>query len=307
MNVTYGKFDLSNYKNNLIVTDANIAKLYNIVGNNVYLLPQGESAKSFEHVEALCKWFLANNLDKNGRVVAVGGGSIGDTVGFATSIYKRGVNVLHVPTTLIAQIDSSIGGKTAVNLGDVKNAVGSYHFGDTLIDYGFLKTLDGEQMKSGWGEIIKYAMLDKSVQKFYADGDVSLPDIISECVRCKRRICEIDPQCNGERNKLNFGHTIGHALELTYGIPHGVAVANGIYYETLLALRLGKCAQAYADKWMGEVKDNFQNIYPLNKKIVSLMLQDKKNADGKVCFVLPEAFEKEYLTLEKVEELLLNA
>lgn len=302
--VTFDKFDFSKYSNNLVVTDGKIAKLYGIAGANVYLLPEGERAKSFQCVEALCSCFLQNKLAVGDTVVAVGGGSIGDTVGFATGIYKRGVNVLHVPTTLIAQIDSSIGGKTAINLGGVKNAVGSYHFGDTLIDYDFLKTLDGCQMNSGWGEIIKYAMLDDSVCEYYLTEN--LPDIIIACARYKQRVCQNDPYCANERNKLNFGHTIGHAMELSCGISHGKAVANGLYYETLLALKLGKCTQAYADKWMITVNDNF-TVYPLTKEILSFTEQDKKNANGKVCFVLPDAFDKVYLTLQEIEDLLLNA
>ena len=304
--ITFQKFDFSKYSDRLVVTDKKIAKLYGISGDNVYLLPQGERAKSFRNVNALCRWFLAKKLAVGDTVVAVGGGSVGDTVGFATGIYKRGVNVLHVPTTVIAQIDSSIGGKTAINLGNVKNAVGSYHFGDTLIDTDFLKTLDSTQLLSGYGELIKYRMLDEQVRQVDNDGKGSFDDIVRACVNYKQRLCETDPYCKKERNKLNFGHTVGHALELKYKIPHGVAVANGIYYETKLAAKLGLCSKDYADKWTYEIERGFPRIYPLNKKIVSLMLQDKKNADGKVCFVLPDVFDETYLTIKEVEELLLN-
>ena len=303
--IIFDKFDFSKYRDNLVVTDKRIAELYGIAGDNVYLLPRGEAAKSFEHLEALCRWFLDNNLNKDATVVAVGGGSIGDVVGFAASVYKRGVNVLHVPTTLIAQVDSSIGGKTAIDLDGVKNAVGSYHFGDTLIDVDFLQTLDDEQMASGMGEIIKYAMLDGQVAKAYADGKGNLRDVIFACVNCKKSICETDPFCNGVRNKLNFGHTIGHALELSNNLPHGVAVANGIYYETALALKLGKCDAVYADKWRNAIAAKFK-IYPLTKDILALTLHDKKNACGKVGFVLPTAFEQIFLTLKEIEEFLID-
>ena len=303
--ITFDKFDFSKYRDNLVVTDPKIAELYRIFGDNVFLLPRGEKAKCFEQVETLCKWFLIKNLSKGDTVVAIGGGSIGDAVGFSASIFKRGVKVLHVPTTLIAQVDSSIGGKTAIDLDGVKNAVGSYHFGDTLIDVDFLKTLDEPQMTSGMGEIIKYAMLDEQVASVYADGKGKLSDVIFACVNCKKRICELDPYCEGERNKLNFGHTIGHALELSSDISHGVAVANGIYYEALLAYKLGKCDQSYADKWMSAVATKFI-IYPLTKEILALTLHDKKNACGKVGFVLPNKFDETLLPLQKIEELLLN-
>lgn len=303
--VIFDKFDFSKYSDCLIVTDSKIATLYNLQGDNVFLLPRGERAKSFKSVERLCRWFLSKRLTTSDTVVAVGGGSVGDTVGFATGIYKRGVNVLHVPTTLIAQVDSSIGGKTAIDLDGVKNAVGSYHFGKTLIDLDFLQTLDKRQMQSGWGEIVKYAMLDESVRAVCGDGKGDLRQIVEKCVAYKQHLCAIDPFCADARNALNFGHTIGHALELSYKIPHGVAVANGLYYETLLALKLEICDGAYADKWMGAVALQF-TLYPLTAEILALTAQDKKNADGKVCFVLPDAFDRVYLTLDEVEELLLN-
>lgn len=304
-NITFDKFKLSNYIDCLIVTDNRIASLYQIYGDNVYLLPQGEQAKSFEQVQKLCSWFLSRNLTSRDKVVAVGGGSIGDAVGFATSIYKRGVDVLHVPTTLIAQIDSSIGGKTAINLDGVKNAVGTYHFGDTLIDVDFLKTLSDEQLTSGMGELMKYRMLSSSVEKAFNDCNGITSNVIKACVKYKQSVCDVDPYCKGARNKLNFGHTIGHALELSCGISHGVAVANGIYYETLMANKLNVCSREYACKWMKAVTDKF-HIYPLTDKILSLALNDKKNTRDKVGFVLPKDFTEAYFTIDKVKELLLN-
>ena len=302
-NITFEKFQLANYANCPIVTDSNIAALYNITGDNVYLLPRGERAKSFNQVQKLCSWFLSRNLSTHDKVVAVGGGSIGDAVGFAASIYKRGVGILHVPTTLIAQIDSSIGGKTAVDLNGVKNAVGTYHFGDTLIDVDFLKTLPKKQLLSGQGELFKYRMLSDDVEDVYNGGKGSLQDVIKACVQYKKTICDKDPFCNDIRNKLNFGHTIGHALELSCNIPHGVAVANGILYETMLAAKLNKCSAEFADKWMKEIARKFPT-YSLIDQMLSLTLNDKKNAHGKVCFVLPSDFNEVYLTLDEVRDLL---
>ena len=303
--ITFEKFDLSKYADCPIVTDRKIASLYNISGDNVYLLPQGERAKKFKHVQALCRWFLNRNLASTDLVVAVGGGSIGDTVGFATSIYKRGVNVLHVPTTLLAQVDSSIGGKTAIDLDGIKNAVGTFHYGDTLIDVDFLQTLDMEQIINGQGEIIKYRMLSEEIEKVDNNGKGSTLDIIKACVKYKQQLCDIDPFCKNERNKLNFGHTIGHAMELSYKISHGLAVANGIYYETQLAEQLGICSSEYAKKWMCEISHNYP-IYPLNERILTLTLNDKKNIRNQIGFVLPQDFSQMYLTLNEVKELLLK-
>lgn len=300
--IKYQKFDLSQYMNCHIVTDGYIAELYNIQGDNVYLLPRGEKAKSFGEVEKLCHWLLSRDVKKRDTVVAIGGGSIGDTVGFVASIYKRGVKLVHVPTTLIAQIDSSIGGKTAIDLDGVKNAVGGFYFNtDTIIDTRFLDTLDAEQKLSGLGELIKYRMLSGRVEEAYNEGK----GFIKECVSYKDYLCTIDPFDSDERLMLNFGHTVGHAMELYYGIPHGVAVANGIYYETQIAVQLGICSQSYADKWCKEVTDTF-TIYPINTDVLNLMKQDKKNGKDGVCVILPESFSYADLTFEQLEQLLTN-
>lgn len=299
--VTYIKFNPNNFADSLIVTDEKIAKLYNIYGDNVYLLPQGEQAKRFAEVEKLCKWFLSKNLLRNGKVTAVGGGSVGDTVGFAASVYKRGVRLTHVPTTLLAQIDSSIGGKTALDLDGVKNAVGTFYQADTVTDVNFLKTLDDVQFKSGLGELFKYRMLSADVDKLY-NGEIT-EQVIRSCVDYKQSLCNADPYDNGKRRILNFGHTLGHAMELTYGLPHGHAVANGLYYETQLACKLNVCSREYASKWTSQIESRFE-IRPLNEQIINLAATDKKNVDNGVCFVLPQDFEQHYLTLNQLKSLL---
>lgn len=299
--ITYKKFVLNDYKDSLIVTDDKLSELYGIRGGNVYLLPQGENAKSFDNVERLCKWFLSKLITRSGSVVAVGGGSVGDTVGFAASIYKRGVRLTHVPTTLLAQIDSSIGGKTALDLDGVKNAVGTFYNADTVIDVDFLKTLDKLQMLSGSGELLKYRMLSNDVNAAYR-GEITA-QVIKACVDCKQSLCAVDPfDCN-ERRKLNFGHTVGHAMELTYGLPHGHAVANGIYYEMLLAYKLNKCAREYLSKWTEEIERQFE-IFALNEQILNLTINDKKNDGDSVCFVLPSQFEQHFLTLNQLKSIL---
>lgn len=302
--IEYKPFNLSDYAQDSIVTDEYIAQLYNIDGDNVFLLPRGEQAKSLECAEKVCKWFLQRKLNADSRVVAVGGGSIGDTVGFACSIYKRGVvRLLHVPTTLLAMADSGIGGKTAVNMCGVKNAVGSYFFNcDTLIDARFLGTLDEEQLKSGKGELFKYRML--SDDALFCDGLTRIEEEVVSCAKYKLEICKNDPFCEKERNKLNFGHTIGHAMELALNLPHGIAVANGIYYETLLARALGLCEKGYVDFWSEKVRKEFE-IQPLTENILNAVLQDKKNLDG-IGFVLPPRFELMRVSFDKVKNLLLK-
>lgn len=303
-NVTFGKFEMSSYADALIVVDSQVGKLYGIEGDNVAALPAGESAKCFECVERLCRLFLSKQLGQGSLVVAVGGGSTGDVVGLACSVYKRGcVRLLHVPTTLLAMVDSSIGGKTAIDVDGVKNAVGSYFFADTLIDASFLATLNEATLAESYGEVFKYRMLSAEVDA--ACQNAAEAQVIESCVRYKQQVCARDPFCKGERNKLNFGHTIGHAMELQLGISHGLAVANGLYHETVLAQRLGLCSEQYAQLWCGRLKERFE-LFPLSRAVLCLALQDKKNSGrNSICFVLPPRFEQVNVTLEQTLEALL--
>lgn len=301
--IQFKPFNLTDYRDCLIVTDERLSSLYKIAGDNVYLLPCGEQAKRFDEAQKLCGWFVSKNLQRDGHVVAIGGGSVGDTVGFACSVYKRGgVKLTHVPTTVIAQIDSSIGGKTALDVGNVKNAIGSFYQADTVIDVNFLKTLDKVQINSGLGELLKYRMLSKKADDVY-NGEIT-EQVIKECVNYKQNICQQDPFDKNERHVLNLGHTLGHALELTYNIPHGVAVANGLYYEAQLAYKLNLCNEEYLHKCAREVINNFE-LYRLTDGVLNLIVNDKKNNGDKVGFVLPADFKTVYLPLSQVKELLL--
>lgn len=303
--ITYKPFCLQDYANCSVVTDSTVANLYGITGGNVFLLPCGESAKCFDSVQALCSWFLSRNLSKDDTVVAIGGGSVGDMVGFAASIYKRGINLIHVPTTLLSQIDSSIGGKTAIDFEGVKNAIGTFHAADTVIDTQFLSTLDEEQLLSGYGELLKYRMLTEPVEDAYNGGQGDIKDIIRACATYKTILCDMDYFDRDARRMLNFGHTIGHAMELYYNLPHGVAVANGIFYETTVARKLNLCNEAYADKWTGEVCKQFE-VYPLNDQVLELTLNDKKNGKSGVNLLLPESFVEVTLSLQELKQLLLQ-
>lgn len=298
--ITYGKFDKASFVHNLIVTDENLQRLYGIVGDNVYALPCGEQAKSFANAEALCRWFLAKGLTRNGHVVAVGGGSVGDVTGFAASIFMRGVDLTIVPTTLLAMVDSGIGGKTAINLDGVKNVVGSFVPADTFIDVGFLHTLDDEQMLSGMGEITKYRMLGV---------DVDVADIggtVRACAEYKQNLCEMDFYDKGLRHALNCGHTIGHALELACDIPHGVAVADGLYYECEIAHAIGLCGDEYRARWQNEIKSHFP-LYKVTLSLLKAVKCDKKNVDGNtIGFALPteNGAKNVNLTFDEVAEIL---
>ena len=280
--ITFKQFDLSNYTNDLVVTDNNLSQLYNIVGDNVFVLPCGEQAKDFAWAQKLCSWFLHKNLPRSGRVVCVGGGSVGDVAGFASSIYKRGVKVLQVPTTLLSMVDSAIGGKTAINLDGVKNAVGTIISVDTLIDTRFLQTLSNEQLEDGFGEIEKYRLLDEQISNYQGDVD----GLIALCASYKQRVVESDLYDCGARKRLNLGHTVGHGLELTYGITHGQAVKYGLYYEMALAVKLGVVEKEFFDQWTSKSSLDLAR-YPLTQEVLVAMTKDKKNRDGRIVFVLP--------------------
>lgn len=268
----------------------------------MFFLPRGERAKDLRYVGQLCSWLVSRGAQRDDVLVAVGGGSVGDVTGFVASVYKRGMKFLNVPTTFLAQIDSGIGGKTAVDLDGVKNAVGTFVEGDTLIDVDFLSTLPRTQWKNGFGELLKYRMLDSAIDKAACGKDIA--EIVRTCADFKQRVCERDPFDKNERRVLNFGHTIGHAMELFYGISHGEAVTNGIFYETLLAFRLGLVDKDYLQRWQAEAVRLFA-IHELTPQILCLTLHDKKNYDGQICFVLPtaEGFCQRQISFRQLTEL----
>ena len=298
--ITIQSFNLSNYTNDLVVTDQTLSQLYNIAGDNVFVLPCGEQAKDFAWAQKLCSWFLHKNLPRNGRIVAVGGGSVGDVAGFAASIYKRGVKVLQVPTTLLAMVDSAIGGKTAINLDGVKNAVGTIIDVDTLIDTRFLQTLSSDQIADGFGEIEKYRLLDEQIACYQGDLD----GLIALCANYKQRVVQSDLYDCGARKRLNLGHTVAHGLELTYGITHGQAVKYGLYHEMALAVALGVYDKAKFEDWSGKMQLDISQ-YPITDAVLQAMQKDKKNHNGLVVFVLPtNNFEtcQSDLTIEEVKK-----
>lgn len=296
--ITYGRFNLADYADCVVVTDKTVAELYNIVGENVCVLPVGERSKTFATVQKICDFCLKRGLTRSGKIVAVGGGVVGDVAGFAASVYKRGVDLLHVPTTLLAQVDSAIGGKTAVNLGKVKNACGTFYVADTLIDTDFLRTLPPKQISNGFGEITKYRMISKQIDEAAEQG---IDALIRSCVAFKDKICRLDPTDVGERRILNVGHTLGHALELTYRLPHGYAVANGLYHELKITQKLGLCSDSFADRWRKIISEAYQ-IVKITDEVLLLTLQDKKNTQsGSVCFALPTDDGVKYVTLTEEE------
>jgi len=207
-----------------------------------FFIGDGESAKDLETVEELCRQFSRWGLTRADAIVSVGGGVVTDTVGFAAAVYHRGLPVVDVATSLLAQVDAAIGGKTGVNLREGKNLVGAFwQPAAVLCDTEVLETLPPREYRSGLGEMAKYAFL--GVERL---PDLALDEAVAACVRCKAGIVGADERESGLRAILNYGHTLGHALETAgrYDLRHGEAVAVGLMFAAHLARRLGRIDEA---------------------------------------------------------------
>lgn len=235
------------------VIDKNISELYPYTKkfNHSFILEVSEHNKSFSTVDKILRFLLEEGCLRSSTLVALGGGITGDITGFAASIYMRGIDFIQVPTTLLSMVDSSVGGKTGVNLDHVKNIVGAfYQPKKVIIDPLFLNTLKFDELKNGIGEIIKYGLMFDT--NLYNDliqhkdtilkrGNI-LTDIIQRCCEIKAEVVKNDERESGLRMFLNFGHTVGHAIETdsNHEIKHGFAIATGMYIETFYGKNLGE-------------------------------------------------------------------
>jgi 5-deoxy-5-amino-3-dehydroquinate synthase len=257
------------------------------VEHRTFTIPDGEDHKHLGTVEDLCRDFARWGLTRGDVVVAVGGGLVTDLAGFAAAIFHRGVPVVHVATTLLAQIDAAIGGKTGVNLPEGKNLVGAFwQPAAVLCDTETLATLPPREYRNGLGEMAKYAFLG-------VDGlrDLSLDEAVAACVRCKAEVVASDEREGGRRAILNYGHTLGHALETAsgYDLRHGEAVAIGLVYAAEVALRLGRidAARVVEHRRTVAAYDLPMTLPPGIEpgELVELFGRDKKAVDG-LTFVL---------------------
>ena len=223
-------------KETVIITDDNVYKLYlqNFNQAQIISITPGEQSKSLATYEYIINKLINNNYSRNLQIIAIGGGVVGDLAGFIASTYLRGVKYIQVPTTLLSQIDSSIGGKVAINFHDVKNVLGTFYHPDlVLIDPLFLQTLPKRHFNNGISELIKYALIkdDDLFEKLYNLESLNLSEIIYRALMIKKELVEADERVQNVRHLLNFGHTIGHAIESYYNFEkylHGEAVAIGM-------------------------------------------------------------------------------
>jgi 3-dehydroquinate synthase len=269
---------------------------------NLHLFDDAETKKNTRTVELLCRKLTRAGADRKSLIVAVGGGVVGDVAGFVAASYLRGVALVHVPTTLVAQVDSSIGGKTGVNLPEGKNLVGAFYAPRlVVIDTNLLKTLPQRQFRSGLAEVIKYgviadaelfAYLEQNMEKLLHQDRDALEYVIPRCVEIKADVVSRDEHESGLREILNFGHTFGHALESVTKYRrflHGEAVAWGMIAAALLGRELRITGADDVARVMCLVHrtgkmPGWPRVAP--KIVIGAMLSDKKTRAGKLRFVL---------------------
>lgn len=297
-----------------VVADSNVGPLYAPACRRslrqsgfrvvVVTLPPGESHKVIAQVVRLWRAFQRSGLDRESTVLALGGGVIGDLAGFAAATYLRGLAWVNVPTTLLAMIDAGFGGKTAINLGSAKNQVGAFHAPRLVVaDPEALATLPDVELRSGLAELVKHGVIgDPGLLEVVAAGlagfKARAAEAIPRAMAVKLRIVEADPRERGARAALNFGHTVGHGLEVAsrYSLRHGEAVAIGMVVEGRLAESIGLAPSGLA-RSLAEILTRAglpteipQSIDRLS--LVRAMTLDKKRRDGRVRFALPAAFGK---------------
>lgn len=264
-------------------------------------MPDGERAKRLANLEKLAEKLIEHGADRQSSVVAFGGGVVGDVGGFLASVFMRGIPVIQVPTTLVAQVDSAIGGKTGVNLTNGKNLVGTFHQpACVLVDPDVLSTLPEREYRSGLFEAMKYGvirnprifeLMEKHRDALLArDGDL-LEQLIADCIRVKAEVVSSDERESGERRILNFGHTIGHALEVETGyktLLHGEAVGWGMIAAAGIGQEAGISDKATAQR----IRDSVIAYGPLPKfkvkpgRVLKRLMSDKKTVGGVPHFVL---------------------
>lgn len=312
-----------------IITDNNVYRIYEKRINEllknykmkIFSISSGEENKNITSVESIYNFLIENNANRESIIIALGGGVVGDIAGFAAATYMRGIRFINIPTTLISQVDSSIGGKTGYNFKNVKNIVGCFYSPIFVyVSIGFLKTLDNEEIINGLGEVIKYGIIKNgnlldfvyknSKQILELEND-KLVYIVRECLKIKSEVIKNDLYDSGTRNILNFGHTVGHAIEIcsSYEIPHGYAVVLGI----LVALKI-------SEKKLGLSSEVYKKMYNLCK-ILNLPTQynidnyqmfmyaikhDKKN-DSNIRFILIDDIENPIMKISISEKEIIDA
>lgn len=311
-----------------VISDENVAPLHlenlinslksNDISTSSLTLPAGEATKSWPHFTRSVEWLLEERIERHDMIVALGGGVIGDLVGFAAAVLRRGVRFVQVPTSLLAQVDSSVGGKTGINAPQGKNLIGAFHQPAlVLADSDALATLPSRDFLAGYGEVVKYGLLGdlKFFQHLEANSSSFLSREPQTLVAAVKRACEMksaivarDETEQGDRALLNLGHTFCHSLEAATGysdrLLHGEGVAIGCALAFEISARMGLCSQEDPSRVRAHLKDmkmkadlsDIKGDLPSSEELIALMHQDKKVRDGRIHFVMARGIGEAFVT-----------
>ena len=307
-------FESSQGQKKLFVVSEKVFKLYKkifrLTKENTFILPDGEKEKNIKNYLAIIQKAGSMNLTRDDVIIALGGGVTGDIAGFAASTYMRGIDYIQIPTTLLSMVDSSVGGKTAIDLKEAKNLIGTFYQPKAVfININFLKTLDNRQFRSGLGEILKYALLEESCkegqglylfeyltlgcEKVFDKDPLTITRIIEHCLNLKISIVTQDEKEYGLRRILNLGHTYAHALETISKYrkyTHGEAVVQGLFFILKYAYSKKLITYSYY-RLSTELLDKYgfkEELLKYSKdELISVMKQDKKAAQDKIRFIVP--------------------
>jgi 3-dehydroquinate synthase len=321
-----------------IVTDSNVARLHldtllaslaaSGIQSKTIILPAGETTKSYRHLAETCDGLLAAGIERRDMVIALGGGVIGDLAGFASAILRRGVDFIQIPTTLLAQVDSSVGGKTGINSPHGKNLIGAFHQPRAvLIDIALLDTLPRRELAAGYAEVAKYGLLgdaefftwleSHATSIFSGDAQARIKAINRSC-EMKAQIVAEDETETGVRALLNLGHTFGHALEAATGysarLLHGEAVAIGMAQAFRFSHKLGLVSAADAERVQQHLRaaglptrlSDIEGSLPEPQKLLEIMRQDKKAVAGKLTFILTRGIGQAFIARDVEEDAVLD-
>jgi len=313
--------DLSRGSSPLLVSDARVfalhgAKLAEALGADPILLPEGEAAKDWSQLHALLSALAERRASRSTPIVAFGGGSVGDLAGLAAALFKRGCPIVHIPTTLLAQADSAVGGKTAIDAFGEKNLIGTFHQPSLVIaDPAYLDTLDARQMRAGYAEVVKYGLIDDPAFFAWCETNgrgllAGHPDLrvhaITAAITAKARTIAGDIEDRmGKRALLNLGHSFGHAIEAEAGLGsllHGEAVALGTTLAFRFSAEAGLCPPAEAEAVVSHLSScglpTRLSEFGLDRRgnrLVGWMARDKKNQPGQVALVLARGIGRAFL------------
>jgi len=309
-----------------IVTDKNVANYHlkpllkclkvSKINVEVLILNPGEKTKSWFNLKKVVEWLISNQIERNDFIVSLGGGVIGDLTGFACSITRRGIRVIHMPTTLLSQVDSSIGGKTGINSLQGKNLVGTFHQPSLILsDISYLKTLKKREFLSGYAEVIKKALIkdynffnwleNKDYNELRQDKNII--DMIFKSCEIKINLVQKDEKEQGERALLNLGHTFGHALESANHYSNNLLHGEAVIIGCCLALKLSRRLNLINSDQCERIKNHFKKLSYYTEirqiklknfkaqKLLDIMYQDKKVVNKKLNFILLKSIGKAHI------------